>query len=57
VANIGGSLVAVLAFIAFLNGILGWCGTLIGIENLSFEFVLGKIFIPLAWLLGVPSQV
>ena len=56
-ANIGGTLVAVLAFIAFINGLLVWCGSLVGIENLTFEYVLGVLFIPAAWLMGVEIAV
>ena len=46
-----------LAFIGFLNGLLGWCGTLVGIQGLTVEFVLGKVFMPLAWVLGTPVEV
>ena len=56
-ANIGGTLVAVLAFIAFINGVLVWCGSLVGVENLTFEYVLGLLFIPAAWLMGVETAV
>lgn len=39
----------------------GWAGDLAGIkvgegtESISFEYILGKIFIPLAYIMGVPS--
>eukprot|EP00095_Tigriopus_kingsejongensis_P010304 maker-scaffold148_size310697-snap-gene-1.22 protein:Tk10304 transcript:maker-scaffold148_size310697-snap-gene-1.22-mRNA-1 annotation:"hypothetical protein DAPPUDRAFT_22032" len=59
VANIAGTLIAVLAFVAFLNGILSWCGWLIGFPDdnpLTFELILGKFFIPLSWLMGVHIQ-
>ena len=56
-ANIGGTLVAVLAFIAFINGVLVWCGSLVGIQDLTFEYVLGLFFIPAAWLMGVETKV
>ena len=56
-ANIGGTLVAVLAFIAFINGVLVWCGSLVGIEGLTFQYVLGQLFIPAAWLMGVETAV
>ena len=49
IGNIAASLVAFLAFIAFLNGILGWFGGLLGFDCLSFEFLLGWIFYPLVW--------
>jgi len=53
VGNIAGSLIAFLAFVAFLNGLLGWFGGLVGVE-LSFELLLGWIFYPLAFIMGVP---
>jgi CNT family concentrative nucleoside transporter len=59
-------LLVFVAIIAMLNGILGWVGdvtTLNGIiaENsgytaLSLEFILGSIFAPLMWIIGVPTQ-
>jgi concentrative nucleoside transporter, CNT family len=52
--NIGAMLLAFIGLIALLNGILGWAGGLIGLEGLSLELVLGTLFRPLAWLLGVP---
>ena len=55
VANIGGTLIAVLAFIAFINGMLSWFGGLVGYSNISFELILGKVFIPFAWLMGVEN--
>ena len=57
VANIAGSLIAVVAFIAFVNGILSWFGGLVGIAELSIELIFGYIFIPLAWLMGVDYEV
>ena len=57
VANIGGSLIAVIAFIAFINGLLSWFGGLVGVEELSIELIFGYVFIPLAWLMGVDYKV
>lgn len=54
VGNIAGSLIAFLAFVAFVNGLLGWFGGLVGYPFLSFEFLLGWIFYPLAFIMGVP---
>ena len=54
IGNIAASLVAFLAFIAFLNGVLGWLGSLVSFPCLSFEFLLGWIFYPLAAIMGVP---
>jgi len=54
--NIGGMLIAFLALIAMVNGILGWVHTLpaMGWMPGSLEKLFGLIFAPIAWLLGVP---
>src|SRR5215471_6497898 len=54
--NIGGMLIAFLALIAMVNGILGWVHTLpaMGWMPPSLERLFGIIFSPVAWLLGVP---
>lgn len=52
--NVGAMLLVFLALTALVNALLGWCGSLFGV-SLSLELVLGWIFSPLAWLLGVPS--
>jgi CNT family concentrative nucleoside transporter len=64
--NVGAMLLVFVAVIAMLNGLLGWVGdvttlnTMIA-ENsaykaLSLEFLLGSLFAPLMWLIGVPTQ-
>ena len=52
--NVGAMLLAFIALIAMLNGILGWCGAWFGFGHLSLQLVLGYLFAPLAFLLGVP---
>ncbi|KGE03020.1 NupC/NupG family nucleoside CNT transporter [Pseudohaliea rubra] len=52
--NIGAMLLAFIGLIALLNGLLGWAGGLVGLQGLSLELVLGTLFRPLAFLLGVP---
>ena len=37
-----------------VNGILGWFGSLVGIEALTLQWILGKLLAPIAFLLGVP---
>lgn len=54
VINIGALLLAFIALIALTNGILGAIGGWFGMENLSLEMVLGAIFSPVAFLIGVP---
>tara|TARA_Y100001956_G_scaffold61712_1_gene61633 strand:+ start:365 stop:1564 length:1200 start_codon:yes stop_codon:yes gene_type:complete len=50
---VGATLLAFVSVIAMLNGMLGWLGSLMGTE-LSFELILGYLFAPVAWLLGIP---
>ena len=53
--NIGAMLIAFLGLIALVNGILGWVHDLPGMAWLpgSLQMILGKVFAPIAWLLGV----
>lgn len=51
---VGAMLLAFIAFIAMLNGIIGWVGGLLGFEDLTFQLMLGYLFQPLAFVLGVP---
>jgi len=63
--NVGAMLLVFVAVIAMLNGILGWVGDVTTLneiiaantayEALSLEFLLGSIFAPLMWLIGVPN--
>ena len=52
--NVGAMLLAFVGLIAMLNGMLGGLGGLVGFENLSLELILGYLFMPLAFLIGVP---
>ncbi|XP_034838351.1 uncharacterized transporter YutK [Maniola hyperantus] len=56
VLNIVANLVAFVSFIAFLNGVVGYCGGLLGNPDINLEWIFGKIFIPLCWLMGVPWE-
>lgn len=53
--NIGAMVIAFLALIALVNGILGWVHDLPGMGWLpgSMQKILGVLFSPVAWLLGV----
>ncbi|WP_447957382.1 NupC/NupG family nucleoside CNT transporter [Vreelandella sp. EE7] len=53
-ANVGAMLLAFIGLIALINGILGGVGGWFGFETLSLEMILGWLFAPLAFLLGVP---
>ncbi len=52
--SVGAMLVAFVALIALLNGLLTFVGGLFGVEDLTLQWLLGQIFAPLAFLLGVP---
>ena len=54
VGAIGAMLLAFIALIAMVNGILEAGGAWLGIEQLTLERVLGSILQPLAWALGIP---
>ncbi|WP_273129727.1 NupC/NupG family nucleoside CNT transporter [Metabacillus sp. HB246100] len=52
--NVGAMLLAFIALIALVNGILGFIGYFVGYSDLSLEGILGIIFSPLAFAIGVP---
>jgi CNT family concentrative nucleoside transporter len=52
--NVGAMLLAFVAIVAMLNGFLGPVGGWIGIPGLNLEMILGFLFRPLAWVMGVP---
>lgn len=64
--NVGAMLLVFVAFIAMFNGIMGWLGGFTGInewiaanspyQSLSLEALLGTIFAPLMWLIGVAKE-
>ena len=54
--NIGAMLVAFVALIALLNGFLGWVAGLVGVESLTLEQILGKVFAPLMYLISIPWE-
>ena len=52
--NIGAMLVAFVGLIALFNGIVGGLFGLVGVEGVTLQMILGKIFQPLMWLLSIP---
>lgn len=54
--NVGGMLIAFISLIALLNLAVGEIGGLFGFEGLSIEFLLGIIFSPIAFVMGVPMN-
>lgn len=70
-ANVGAMLLVFVAFIAMINGMLGYVGSLgmegymtlndmiaesTPYEKLSIELMLGYLFAPLMWLIGVATE-
>ena len=63
--TIGGMLLVFVAFIAMFNGVLGWIGDWTTLndwfaantiyDGFSLESILGIIFAPLMWIMGVPT--
>ena len=64
--NVGAMLLVFVAFIAMINGILGglgewtslnsWIAGNSAYDKLSLEAILGTVFAPLMWLIGVSSE-
>ncbi|MEG0384547.1 MAG: NupC/NupG family nucleoside CNT transporter [Solibacillus sp.] len=52
--NVGAMLLAFIGIIALLNGLLGGLGSLFGFKGLTLEGILGVLFSPLAFAIGVP---
>jgi len=52
--NIGAMLLAFIALIALINGILGGITGLFGLEGITLEMLLGYVFSPIAFAVGVP---
>ena len=52
--NVGAMLLAFVALISLINGLLGWAGGFVGLPALTLQSVLGLAMAPLAWLMGVP---
>jgi len=53
-ANVGAMLLAFIALIALLNNIVGEVAGLFGFEGITIELILGYLFAPLAFLIGIP---
>lgn len=54
--NVGGLLIAFVALIALVNYVLGFVGGFFGADFLSLNWIFGKLFSPIAFLMGIPTQ-
>src|SRR6476646_9750793 len=51
---VGAMVLAFVALVALANGLLGGLGNLVGIPDLSFQRLIGYVFQPVMFLIGVP---
>ena len=51
---IAAMLIAFISLIALFNGLLGWAGGWFGHDDLSLQMMLGWVFSPVMWAVGVP---
>ncbi|KAJ2744116.1 hypothetical protein GGI20_003223 [Coemansia sp. BCRC 34301] len=50
------TIIGMVSLIYAINFLLTWLGQFVGIPDLTLELILGYIFYPLTWLLGVPGR-
>ena len=51
---VGAMVLAFVALVALANGLLGGLGNLVGIHDLSFQRLVGYVFAPFMFLIGIP---
>ena len=51
---VGAMVLAFVALVALANGLLGGLGNMVGIPDLSFQRLVGYVFAPVMFLIGVP---
>ena len=51
---VGAMVLAFVALVALANGLLGGLGNLVGIPDLSFQRLVGYVFAPFMFLIGIP---
>jgi CNT family concentrative nucleoside transporter len=51
---VGAMVLAFVALVALANGLLGGLGNMVGIPDLSFQRIIGYVFQPVMFLIGVP---
>ena len=54
--NVGAMLLAFVALIAMINALFGAIGGIFGAPWLSLNWILGRLFSPLAFIMGVPTK-
>ncbi len=56
VLNVIAMVVASVAAVAFLNALVSFFFGLLGYEFVTFDWLIGKAFVPLAFVMGVPWE-
>lgn len=56
ILNIIANLVSFVAFVAFADAIVMWITYLMGFNDVGITFLLGKIFMPVSWIIGIPWE-
>lgn len=51
---VGAMVLAFVALVALANGLLGGLGNMVGVPDLSFQRLVGYVFAPVMFLIGVP---
>ncbi len=51
---VGAMVLAFVALVALANGLLGGLGNMVGLPDLSFQRLIGYVFAPVMYLIGVP---
>jgi CNT family concentrative nucleoside transporter len=51
---VGAMVLAFVALVALANGLLGGLGNMVGLPDLSFQRLVGFVFAPIMFLIGVP---
>ncbi|RWS28218.1 Solute carrier family 28 member 3-like protein [Leptotrombidium deliense] len=52
ISNIVANLIAIIAFVYFIDQMFSWFGSLLGADYINFEWLLSKLFIPFALMMG-----
>ncbi|MCW8330006.1 NupC/NupG family nucleoside CNT transporter [Photobacterium sp. SDRW27] len=55
-AIVGAVIISCIGLMAMLNGGLGAIGEIFGVPELTVDVILGTLFAPVAWLIGIPWE-
>ena len=55
-ANVGAMLLAFIALITLLNTVISGCASMLGVDGITIEWILGYLFVPFAFVIGIPFE-